>query len=60
MLDGKAGATIRCAAAAGNDTYVVDALADVLIENAGEGTDTVQSAVTFTLGSELREPDVDR
>ncbi len=34
---------------AGNDTYVVGA-GDIVIENEGEGTDTVQSSVTFTLG----------
>ena len=37
---------------AGNDTYVVTA-GDVLVENAGEGTDTVQSAVAWTLGSNI-------
>lgn len=50
VLDGKTGAdTLR--GAAGNDTYVVDTLADVLVENASQGTDTVQSAVTFTLAA---------
>ena len=28
---------------AGNDTYVVDSTTDVITENAGEGTDTVQT-----------------
>lgn len=32
----------------GNDTYVVDP-ADSVIENAGEGTDTVQAGFTYTL-----------
>lgn len=32
---------------AGNDTYVVDATGDVVTENADEGTDLVQSAVTY-------------
>jgi Ca2+-binding RTX toxin-like protein len=36
----------------GNDTYIVDAL-DVITENAGEGTDTVISATTYTLGANL-------
>ncbi|OQX11774.1 MAG: hypothetical protein BWK76_18660, partial [Desulfobulbaceae bacterium A2] len=33
----------------GNDTYVVDDVGDVVTELAGEGTDTVQSAVSFSL-----------
>jgi Ca2+-binding RTX toxin-like protein len=37
----------------GNDTYVVDAVGDVVIENAGEGIDTVQSSVTLTLAAEV-------
>jgi len=38
---------------AGNDIFVVDNAGDVAIENAGEGTDLVQSAVTFTLGANI-------
>ena len=34
----------------GNDTYVVDNSGDVVTENSGEGIDTVQSSVTYTLG----------
>jgi Ca2+-binding RTX toxin-like protein len=33
----------------GNDTYVVDTTTDVITENVGEGTDTIQSSVTFDL-----------
>ncbi|MFG6417007.1 calcium-binding protein [Roseateles sp. DC23W] len=33
---------------AGNDTYVLDVATDVVIENAGEGTDTIQIGVTLT------------
>jgi Ca2+-binding RTX toxin-like protein len=37
----------------GNDTYVVNVAPDVVTENASEGTDTVQSAVTWTLATNL-------
>ncbi|ONG49720.1 hypothetical protein BKE38_20385 [Pseudoroseomonas deserti] len=37
----------------GNDTYYVDNLMDRVIENAGEGTDTVRSSVTFTLSDHV-------
>ncbi|MDM0010118.1 calcium-binding protein [Variovorax sp. J22G73] len=36
---------------AGNDTYVVDAAGDVVTELDAEGTDTVQSSVTYVLGN---------
>lgn len=35
----------------GDDTYVVDSLADTLIENANEGIDTVLSSVSWTLSN---------
>ena len=35
----------------GDDVYVVDSTADTITENAGEGTDTVQSSVTRTLAA---------
>jgi Ca2+-binding RTX toxin-like protein len=38
---------------AGDDTYIVDATGDSVIENANSGSDTVQSAVTYTLGAEV-------
>jgi len=38
---------------AGNDTYVVDNTGDVVTELAKGGTDTVQSKITYTLGSQL-------
>jgi Ca2+-binding RTX toxin-like protein len=37
----------------GNDTYLVDNTGDKIIELAGEGTDTVQTALTYALGSEV-------
>ena len=33
----------------GDDTYIVDALGDVVIENSGEGIDTVRSFLSFAL-----------
>jgi ELWxxDGT repeat protein len=38
---------------AGNDTYVVDSTADVVVELAGDGTDLVQAAVSWTLGDHV-------
>jgi trimeric autotransporter adhesin len=49
-LDGGSG-TDNLTGGAGNDTYVVDTTADVITENTSEGTDTIQSSVTFSLGS---------
>ena len=37
----------------GNDTYVVTAAGDVVTENANEGTDTVRSSRTYTLGANM-------
>lgn len=49
-LDGGIG-TDTLVGGAGNDTFVVDVATDVITEVAGEGTDTVVTAVTLTLGS---------
>ena len=37
----------------GNDIYVVDDAADVVTEYAGEGIDTVDAAISYTLGAEV-------
>ncbi len=37
----------------GNDTFVVDSTRDVVTESSGEGIDTVQSSITYTLGPNL-------
>ena len=51
-LNGGAGADVL-SGYAGNDTYVVDNNADTITEAANAGTDTVQSSVTWVLGSNL-------
>ena len=38
---------------AGNDSYVVDNISDVVTELLGEGTDLVQSGVTYTLATNM-------
>ncbi|PPD55372.1 MAG: hypothetical protein CTY12_00935, partial [Methylotenera sp.] len=52
ILSGGAGADTMLGGL-GNDTYVVDNIADVVIENAAEGTDAVQSSITYTLGANV-------
>ncbi|AXA41179.1 Hemolysin-type calcium-binding repeat (2 copies) family protein [Rhizobium leguminosarum] len=37
----------------GNDTYFVDNAADVVTENASEGTDTVRATASYTLGANV-------
>ncbi|MEZ5960029.1 MAG: hypothetical protein R3C30_06325 [Hyphomonadaceae bacterium] len=51
-LDGGSGADVM-SGGDGDDTYVVDDAGDVTTELADEGTDTVQAAVTRTLGANL-------
>lgn len=52
VLNGGAGSDYM-AGGNGNDTYVVDSGGDVVAELLGEGVDTVQSAVSYTLGDNL-------
>ncbi|MFO5474227.1 MAG: lectin-like protein, partial [Dolichospermum sp.] len=35
----------------GNDIYIVDSRTDIIVENANEGTDTIQSSVTFSIAA---------
>jgi Ca2+-binding RTX toxin-like protein len=52
LLDGGAGADAM-AGKAGDDIYVVDNIGDVVTENINEGTDTVQSSITYTIGANV-------
>jgi len=40
---------------AGNDVYVVDNLKDYIFEDANEGTDTVRSSISYSLGSHVEK-----
>lgn len=51
-LDGGAGADVLIGSK-GNDTYIVDSQVDTVIEHAAEGTDTVQSSVSYTLADNV-------
>ncbi len=51
-LDGGAGAD-SMVGGTGNDTYYVDNTGDVIVENSGEGTDTVMSSASYTLGDNI-------
>ena len=53
-LNGGAGADTLIGGA-GNDTYIVDNVGDTITENVNAGTDTVQSSVTYTLGTNLEK-----
>ena len=51
-LDGGLGADSMLGGT-GNDTYVVDDEADETVEFTGEGTDTVEAGITWTLGENI-------
>ncbi|WBS03490.1 calcium-binding protein [Pseudoduganella sp. SL102] len=60
VLDGLAGAD-RLGGGKGNDTYVVDNLADVIVENAAEGQDLVKVALaqgTYALATNVEDATV--
>ncbi|HBS58919.1 MAG TPA: hypothetical protein DEA44_06620, partial [Firmicutes bacterium] len=52
ILDGDLGADTM-SGGLGNDTYFVDNTGDVVTENTGEGIDTVQSSISYTLGTNV-------
>lgn len=52
LLDGGAGADVMIGGL-GNDTYVVDNAADQTLEFAGEGADTVQASLTWSLAENV-------
>ena len=54
MLDGGAGAD-EMAGGAGNDLYVVDDPGDVVTEAAGQGTDTVQASISYSLSPNVED-----
>jgi VCBS repeat-containing protein len=51
-LEGKAGADTMVGGR-GNDTYVVDAIGDVVVEQAGQGRDRILASINYTLGDNV-------
>jgi Ca2+-binding RTX toxin-like protein len=54
ILDGLAG-NDTMTGGLGDDIYYVDASGDVVTEQTGEGTDTVRSSISFTLGANVEK-----
>jgi Ca2+-binding RTX toxin-like protein len=54
IIDGGGGAD-TLAGGAGNDIYLVDRSEDVIIENAGEGVDTVRATASYTLSGNVED-----
>jgi Ca2+-binding RTX toxin-like protein len=52
VLDGKGGAD-RMIGGAGNDTYVIDNVGDIVVEEANGGTDTIRTVYSWTLGANI-------
>ena len=54
ILDGRGG-NYTMQGGAGNDTYIVDSVGDVVKESARQGVDTVKASVTHTLGANVEK-----
>lgn len=58
ILDGVTGLDTMIGGA-GNDTYYVDNVGDKVVENANEGIDTVQSKISYALGDNVENLNLD-
>jgi len=52
VLDGGKDAD-RMEGGSGNDTYIIDNVKDVVVEVAGQGTDTVKTGLSYSLGADF-------
>jgi len=55
LLISAAGIANRLAGGQGNDTYVVHDATDLVVEAAGQGTDSVSASVSFTLAANVED-----